>query len=412
MEFYKKQEKKSGDGLAITEWNDLSNAVAGNSGLTLAINQADQVGIGTDSPGQKLVVEGSSSNQGKHNGSNLSFSGTFAIKSDAPQIDFIDINNKDWTIHVNSDKMYFIREPWEYNHLVLDGTVDGAGKVGIGTDTPSTKLEVSGDVKATSFIGDGSQLTNLSVGATGLNVQNRLEVNGTLSVTGTGGRNYFKDVEKSDGSGLRVGAVWGMYGIYAETGKVGVGGADGVNLQNNALNVLANGNVGIGTINPDDKLHIQGTGTVRGFVKTSGNFAFWKAENSDRAYGVGASFSRFSIYDYNADANRLVIDSSGNVGIGTPSPKAKLHVNGTFKTKLDIIRCNNRADWNNSNHPVAIYFKTNLAGEPPGTTLMAITDLPAWVYLVWQGFVAYDGSIWVNHLHWNDKPWNNPQKVS
>lgn len=108
----------------------------GNTLFTL--KDDGNVGIGTSEPGQRLVVDGSY-NAGKHSDNNLTNSGTLAIRSNAPQIDFIDTDHNDWAIHVNSNKMYFIRQPWEYTDLVLDG----AGKVGIGTDRPETKLTIS-----------------------------------------------------------------------------------------------------------------------------------------------------------------------------------------------------------------------------------------------------------------------------
>jgi hypothetical protein len=45
--------------------------------------------------------------------------------------------------------------------------IDTEGKVGIGTSSPTEKLEVSGNVKATNFIGNGSQLSNVLTKVTG-----------------------------------------------------------------------------------------------------------------------------------------------------------------------------------------------------------------------------------------------------
>ncbi len=105
------------------------------------------VGIGTTTPSQKLVVQGHF-NAGKDPDSGMSNGGQLAIKGNAPQIDFIDTDHNDWAIHVNEGRMYFIRQPWNYSDLVLDGN----GNVGIGTHAPSQKLEVVGNLNVTGRI--------------------------------------------------------------------------------------------------------------------------------------------------------------------------------------------------------------------------------------------------------------------
>jgi hypothetical protein len=108
----------------------------------------------------------------------------------------------------------------------------------------------------------------------------------------------------------------------------------GVNLylenQASTIGVLTGtGRLGLGTTNPDSRLHIVseeiGTGANKGFRISNHDES---KEYSIRTGISGANNTTLAIYDETSALNRLVIDSAGDIGIGVTDPLAKLHVNG------------------------------------------------------------------------------------
>ncbi len=98
------------------------------------------------------------------------------------------------------------------------------------------------------------------------------------------------------------------------------------------LSVNANGNVGIGTINPEAKLHLN---SARGNIKmlrTSGlgdDFSYDGGPDSFFAfthYGKDTGETGFIWNDGTSKRDLLTIKNKGNVGIGTTNPQSMLHI--------------------------------------------------------------------------------------
>jgi hypothetical protein len=173
--------------------------------------------------------------------------------------------------------------------------VDTSGNVGIGTSsTSSARLTVEGSTAAPNNF-NALMLRNALDGGVALifdnSVSNPLASIEAL-VTGTG-----------------VGTDDGILAFSTA--------ANGTNLER--MRIDSSGNVGIGTSAIAEKLDVNGNIFLRPaspIVYTGGTLTFQSGSASPL------------IFNTNAGSERMRIDSSGNVGIGSSSPDQKLVVNG------------------------------------------------------------------------------------
>ena len=101
----------------------------------------------------------------------------------------------------------------------------------------------------------------------------------------------------------------------------------------------ANGNVGIGETNPSHRLHINGGSNDEARVRvsnTAGGQASLDLNNSEGYFRTYTDAGEYRIYDQTDSVHRLIIDTSGNVGIGTDTPEAPLDITPNGSTKKTI----------------------------------------------------------------------------
>jgi len=93
----------------------------------------------------------------------------------------------------------------------------------------------------------------------------------------------------------------------------------------------ATNRVGIGTINPCQKLHISSTDHTKVSI-TGGTdkYAELQFENDAQKFAMGVqNDDKFFLYNSTGTSQVLTVDTSSNVGIGTQTPSSKLHVAGS-----------------------------------------------------------------------------------
>jgi hypothetical protein len=238
------------------------------------------------------------------------------------------------------------------NHFLLADTasgirmvVDTTGNVGIGTASPSNKLDVKGTVGF-----EATNSTNKWLAYTYTDNTFRLNYNGagadeiTVTSSGNVGIGTSSPTETlhvmSGVSNDTVAIISGSQSdrgltisTYASDGRTD-GGVDLDAYKSfkfttdgtERASIDSSGNVGIGESSPDGKLHIKG-GTATGdashvlFENTQGSKVF--------AIGGGASgVTNNNLFFRNVTDNTrpMVITDAGNVGIGTDSPASTLHI--------------------------------------------------------------------------------------
>lgn len=203
-----------------------------------------------------------------------------------------------------------------------------SGNVGIGTNSPAYPL----DVQTSAGSGNGIRIKNN--GASGGEATLRLN-----AVTPGGGEYAIHSI----GNGWGSSGPAGSFMIRDESASGGP--------KSRFLIQGSTGNVGIGTVSPGYKLHIETAASNDGvYVKqTYGEAAALHLDNGSTGGRHWALFStgtsnyqgtgNFSIYDYNSNMDRLFIQgSSGNVGVGTSNPTL-----GKFQVEQDGEPLYNRA---------------------------------------------------------------------
>ena len=247
--------------------------------------------------------------------------------------------------------------------------VRGDGNVGIGTVGPQALLDVAKD---SDEVYDFSQDLGQRVGTA------TIHINNNSTTVGSFGQIMYD----SDGSNQGIARI-----VFIDSGTAAVDTAF-VNESNNTkietLRIKSNGNIGIGTDSPSQKLEVNGAAkwfgaTSTQFAQTGGQIDYYDTGrqfrfNAYKADSTGAEIV-FNTGGTTSFDQRMVINALGNVGIGvTPSNTQAITTQITNGLSL----------FGNNSTPYG-FISNNHAWTSPGGDQYLVSNYGASYYKQYQG---------------------------
>jgi uncharacterized protein YdeI (BOF family) len=236
------------------------------------------------------------------------------------------------------------------NQLFVDTST---GNVGVGTASPSNKLDVAGNIGGTGNIFLGA---NTPTASDLHSTWNQLRIGLTGNIIGENGAGGIDGISLTNNAYIKTSSGSFAYLTTAAANRIhmnagttkfqyAASGTAGAALTfTDAMTIDSTGNVGIGTTTPNNKLDVNG---ILGVVNGTGRYVtlaqsgtearfvtndkYWfdtdgivRASINDGGLSVGSTY-----YTTNAPSSGAIIQ--GNVGIGTTSPSTfKLEVAGNI----------------------------------------------------------------------------------